>query len=132
MGRPKLVDKYRVMEIENGDDVQVKFQQYLEKRIEMIANYVRTRWGVKPNGLLDAVELSSVQTSWGNHYVLNIIVPHNIERAYEIERAIVKYATRIVPVQEMISVRIHSTMFLQHDADMISIEAKFVLIAIPE
>ncbi len=136
MGRPKLVDYYRVSGNGNTNDLeltpQVKFQQYLEKRIEMIANYIKVRWGVKPSGLLNAVELSSVQASWGNHYILNIIVPHDVYRAYKIERAIIKYATHIVPIPEMLSIKVYDGTQLNRDVDLIIIEAKTVLIAIPE
>ncbi len=136
MGRKKLVDKYRVRneKSENSAELslQARFQQYLEKRVEMIANYIKVRWGVKPQGYFNAIELSSIQTSWGTHYILNIIIPRDIKRANEIERAIVKYATHIVPVPEMLSIKVYDAIQLQHDVDMISIEAKFVLIAIPD
>ncbi len=131
MGRQKLVDKYRVMASEDSDEVNAKFQRYLEKRIEMSAKYFRSTWGAKPSGLLDAIELSSVQSSWGTHYVLNVIVPHSLSRYEKIERAIVSYATRVVPLPEFVSIKVYDASHMGHTADMISIEAKYVMIAIP-
>ncbi len=134
MGRQKLVDKFRVDNEKDKDkedlSLQVRFQRYLEKKTEMVANYVRVRWGVKPRGYFNAIELSTVETSWGVHYILNIIVPHDIEKYYKFERALVKYAYSIYPIPEFVSIKVYDAKQLNQDADMISIEAKVVMVGI--
>ncbi len=136
MSRPKLIDYYRVedgqMPFRQDPTLQKAFQLYLERQVIVVANYVKKRWGVRPNGLLNAVELSSVKMSWGDHYILTIIVPRNIKQTNDIERGIVKYAINSTVVPGLLSLAVQRGNQFGQDVDIIAIEAKTVFLAIAD
>ncbi len=134
MGRKKLIDYFRAMN-DNDEKIRIlstqeRFQKYLEERVLMTYNYIKTWWGVKPQGLLSTIDLASVNTSWGEHYVLNIVVPHDIQHYGKIERAIVKYTLGIFPLPDLVSIKVYEGRQFNREADVIVIEAKQVLISV--
>ncbi len=134
MGRKKLVDYFREEDSEMPDyknlDPQQKFLWYLEKRVRMIYKYSMKRWGIKPRGYLNSIQLSSVKTSWGEHYVLNIVFPHSLENYYKQLRGFIHYIQSIFPTPEMVSLKISPAKQGNEEVDLITIEAKYVMISI--
>ncbi len=134
MGRKKLVDYFKVTR--NGNkaveplSLQQRFQQYLEERVVMVHNYLSIWLGVKPRGYLNALDLASVETSWGEHYVLSIVVPHDIPNFGKIERAIVKYALSIFPLPDFVNIKVYEGHQFGREADVIVIETKQTLISV--
>jgi hypothetical protein len=134
MGRKKLVDYFKVTENGRKRDIlespQQRFQQYLERRVVMIHNYIKVRWGVKPKGYLDLLDLSSFDVSWGKHYVLNIVISHSLIRYVEIQRGIIKYAMSVFPIPDLVDIKVYSGTQFNKEADVIVVQAKTALLAI--
>ncbi len=134
MGRKKLVDYFKVTQ--NGrkratlSPPQERFQQYLERRVVMIHNYIKVRWGVKPKGYLDLLDLSSVDASWGEHHVLNIVISHSLIRYLDIQRGIVKYAMAAFPIPDLVDIKVYDGKQFNKESDVIIIQAKTALLAI--
>ncbi len=134
MGRKKLIDYFKVSR-GNGKKIepytqQERFQQYLEERVLMTYNYIKTWWGVKPHGLLNTIDLADINTSWGKHYILNIVVPYDIPYYGKVERAIVKYVLGVFPLPDLVNIKIYEGLQFNREADVIIIEAKQVLISV--
>ncbi len=134
MGRKKLIDYFKATGV-NGKKIepytqQERFQQYLEERIVMTYNYIKVWWGVKPQGLLNTIDLASVNASWGKHYILNIVVPYDAPYYGKIEHAIVKYVLGVFPLPDFVSIKIYEGRQFNREADVIVIEAKQVLISV--
>ncbi len=134
MGRKKLVDYFRIDNSKDQNDKdltpQEAFMRYLESRVKMIYTYTMRRWGVKPSGYLNAVELSAIKTNWGYHYVLNIVFPHSMENYYKTLRGLIHYILGVFPIPQMVSLKIMPAKQYNEDVDLITIEVRYVLIAI--
>ncbi len=134
MGRKKLVDYFKVEQKGRNRNVllspQQRFQQYLERRVVMIHNYIKVRWGVKPKGYLDLLDLSSFDVSWGKHYILNIVISHSLIRYVEIQRGIIKYTMSVFPIPDLVDIKVYEGQQFNKEADVITIQAKTVLLAI--
>ncbi len=134
MGRKKLVEYFKVTRVGSKKaeplSLQQRFQQYLEGRVVMIHNYLMRWLGVRPGGFLNAIDLASIETSWGKHYVLNIVVPYDIPNFYKVERGIIKYILGVFPLPDFVDLKIYEGRQFNREADVIVIEAKQVLITV--
>ncbi len=130
MGRKKLVEYFKNDSMESKSTYQEAFMRYLESRVKMIYNYAMRRWGVKPSGYLYAIELTSVETSWGEHYVLNIMFPHSMENYYKTLRGFIHYVLGAFPIPQMVTLTITPAKQFNEDVDIVRIETRYVLIAI--
>ncbi len=128
MARPRLADYFRnpddTPSPRTSPDTQKAFQQYLEHRIDMIANYIKSRWGVKPNGRLDVVSITPVPAPWGEHKVLTVIVSRNVRNANDIVRGVIKFAMGAFPTPDFASISVQSGEHLGYEVDIITVEAR--------
>ncbi len=134
MGRKKFVDHFRDEESEHANpstfSPQERFQNYLESRVTMVYNYVMKRWGAKPRGYLNAVELSYAQTSWGKHYILNIVFPRNLTNYDDQLKGFLHFVLGVFPTPDMVSVKIVDANQFGQESDFVTIEARLVMVAI--
>ncbi len=134
MGRKKLIDYFKVSR-GTGKKIepytlQERFQQYLEEHVLMTYNYIKAWWGTKPNGLLNSIDLASIDVSWGKHYILNIVVPYDAPRYGKIERGIIKYILGVFPLPDFINIKVYEGRQFGREADVIVVEAKQVLVSV--
>ncbi|AFV51250.1 hypothetical protein D878_gp23 [Sulfolobales Mexican rudivirus 1] len=134
MGRRKLVDYFKVWRVGSKKSeplsLQQRFQQYLEEHVVMVYNYLQRWLGVKPHGYLNTLDLASVETSWGKHYVLNIVVPYDVPNFYKIERGIIKYVLGVFPLPDFVDIKVYEGRQFGREADVIVVEAKQALVTI--
>ncbi len=134
MGRKKLVDYFKVTQHGSKKSeplsLQQRFQQYLEGRVVMVYNYMQQWLGVKPQGLLNALDLASIETSWGKHYVLSIVIPYDLPNFYKVERGILKYVLGVFPLPDFVNLKVYEGRQLGREADVIVVEAKQALVTV--
>ncbi len=130
MGRPKLVDYYKSGNQNEELSPQEEFMRYLENRVKMVYNYAMSRWGVKPHGYLDAIQLASVQTNWGEHYILNIVFPHSLTNYYTALKGFIRFIISAFPIPQMVSLTITPSRQGDEEVDLITVEARLVMVAI--
>ncbi len=134
MGRKKLVEYFKVSRVGSKKSeplsLQERFQQYLEGRMVMVHNYLMRWLGVKPDGFLNAIDLASIDVSWGKHYVLNIVVPYDIPDFAKIEHGILKYVLGVFPLPDFVNIKVYEGKQFGREADVIVVEVKPVLISV--
>ncbi len=127
MGRKKLIEKYEidVDKIEPSDYLMYLaiFQNYCEKFVKQIKNWVERRYGTRDLQLI----LLQEERWWGVKYRLEIKVPRSLERWAQIEKTIIRYVKGVVPDPRVLNMYRVSAESAGVDYDVIVVEIRDML-----